>query len=136
MEEPKYWIARIFVALAILLLLLAINTVRKWIRFRIFGIPLTGKVVSFVPRGRDRYQVPLNSLEIRVEVAGKEYRFPTFLHWNRPPYQIGDPVPVRMVFTPRNEPKFMWDNIEEYATDGIIALVIGLVLLVMGIGFW
>ncbi|MCU0824379.1 MAG: hypothetical protein MUF77_07030 [Leptospira sp.] len=136
MEEPKYWIARLFVALAIVLLLLAINTVRKWIQFRIFGIPLTGTVVSFVTRGRDRYQVPLHSIEIMVQVEGKEYSFPTHLYWNRPPYRIGESLPVRMVSNARKEPKFVWDNIEEYATDGFFALVIGLVLLVMGIGFW
>ncbi|TGM37876.1 hypothetical protein EHQ92_05695 [Leptospira biflexa] len=136
MKEPKYWIARLFVLLAIFLLLLAMNTVRKWIRFRIFGIPLTGSVVSFVSRGRDRYQVPLLSLEILVEVDGKEYRFPTNLHWNAPPYRIGDSVPVRMVRVSQNELTFMWDHLEEYVTDGFFALVIGLVLLVMGIGFW
>ncbi|TGK49502.1 hypothetical protein [Leptospira bouyouniensis] len=136
MEEPKYWIARLFVTLAILLLFLAMGTVRKWIRFRIFGNPLTGRVVSFVSKGRDRYQVPLFSLEILVEVEGNEHRFNTILHWNRPPYQLGDFVPVRMVRNSEKEPKFMWDNLEEYVTDGFFALVIGLVLLVMGIGFW
>ncbi|TGL65097.1 hypothetical protein [Leptospira jelokensis] len=136
MEEPKFWIARIFVTLAVFLLLLAMNTIRKWIRFRIFGLPLTGRVVSFVPRGKDRYQVPLLSLEILVEDAGKEYRFPSNLYWNLPPYRLGDSVPVRMVRISEKEPKFMWDNIEEYITDGFFALVIGLVLLVMGIGFW
>ncbi|MGV3666882.1 MAG: hypothetical protein ACO1NV_12155 [Leptospira bouyouniensis] len=136
MEEPKYWIARLFVTLAILLLFLAMSTVRKWIRFRIFGNPLTGRVVSFVSRGRDRYQVPLFSLEILVEFEGIEHRFPTILHWNRPPYQLGDFIPVRMVRNSQKEPKFMWDNLEEYVTDGFFALVIGLVLLVMGIGFW
>ncbi|EKJ87120.1 hypothetical protein LEP1GSC017_2149 [Leptospira meyeri serovar Hardjo str. Went 5] len=112
------------------------NTVRKWFRFRIFGIPLTGRVVSFVSRGKDRYQVPLLSLEILVEVEGKEHRFPTILHWNMPPYRLGDSVPVRMVRVSQKEPELMWDNIEEYVTDGFFALVIGLVLLVMGIGFW
>ncbi|MCW7488833.1 hypothetical protein EHQ94_17850 [Leptospira meyeri] len=136
MEEPKFWISRLFVTLATLLLLLTMNTVRKWFRFRIFGIPLTGRVVSFVSRGKDRYQVPLLSLEILVEVEGKEHRFPTILHWNRPPYRLGDSVPVRMVRVSQKEPELMWDNIEEYVTDGFFALVIGLVLLVMGIGFW
>ncbi len=136
MEEPKYWIARLFVSLATLLFLSAMSTVRKWIRFRMFGIPLTGRIVSFVSRGRDRYQVPLHSLEILVEVEGKERRFPTVLHWNRPPYRLGDSVPVRMVRDSQSEPKFIWDNIEEYITDGFFALVIGLVLFVMGIGFW
>ncbi|TGM24339.1 hypothetical protein [Leptospira meyeri] len=136
MEEPKFWISRLFVTLATLLLLLTMNTVRKWFRFRIFGIPLTGRVVSFVSRGKDRYQVPLISLEILVEVESKEHRFPTILHWNRPPYRLGDSVPVRMVRVSQKEPELMWDNIEEYVTDGFFALVIGLVLLVMGIGFW
>ncbi|WP_279305986.1 hypothetical protein [Leptospira meyeri] len=41
-----------------------------------------------------------------------------------------------MVRVSQKEPELMWDNIEEYVTDGFFALVIGLVLLVMGIGFW
>ncbi|MCW7491958.1 hypothetical protein ND861_04740 [Leptospira sp. 2 VSF19] len=55
----------------------------------------------------------MHSLEILVEVEGKEHRFSTILHWNRPPYHLGD-----------------------FVADGFFALVIGLVLLVMGIGFW